>query len=155
MKVYIAASSADLERVDRCAAAASAAGIQIVSMWPITVRTVGHANPREASRADRQKWSLNCLADIQSCDAIWLLAPPPDKPTRGAWLELGYAIHSASECSFPEMYDDRPEPEPVVAFGGEGACVGCGQNIPRGAVVRRYEEGWAHDVCPPSRRDWL
>jgi nucleoside 2-deoxyribosyltransferase len=94
MKVYIAGSSAELERVDRCAARAHAAGLFVVSTWPVSVRNVGHANPRGAVRSDRQRWSLNCLAEIQLADVVWLLVPAIDQPTRGAWLELGYAIRA-------------------------------------------------------------
>lgn len=94
MKLYIAASSAELERVDRCAALAHAAGLHVVSTWPVSVRKVGYANPRDALRNERQRWSLNCLAEVQLADVVWLLAPAVDKPTCGAWVELGYAIHA-------------------------------------------------------------
>lgn len=94
MKIYIAASSTDLERVDRCASLAHAAGLLVVSTWPVTVRKVGNANPRDAVRSDRIRWSMDDLAELQLADIVWLLVPPADKPTRGAWIEIGYAIHA-------------------------------------------------------------
>lgn len=94
MKIYIAASSSDLERVDRCAAGAHAAGLLVVSTWPVTVRKVGNANPRDAVRGDRCKWALEDLAELQLADVVWFLVPPVSQPTRGAWIEMGYAIHA-------------------------------------------------------------
>lgn len=92
LSVYIAGSSADIDRVDRWAAALTEAGITVVSTWTANVRAVGHANPRDASPSDRCGWARQCWLGVARASLIWLLVPPVDAPTRGAWAELGYAV---------------------------------------------------------------
>jgi nucleoside 2-deoxyribosyltransferase len=92
LRVYLAAASSDLDRVDRWAAALAATGVRVVSTWPANVRSVGSANPREASRLDRARWAERCLAEVRAAHVVWFLVPPIDKPTRGAWFEIGYAL---------------------------------------------------------------
>ena len=90
-KVYIAASSADIERAELWSSRLSIAGIEVVSTWMQTVRDVGDANPRAAERADRQRWAVEDLTQVRSCDLLWMLVPSTARATRGAWLECGFA----------------------------------------------------------------
>lgn len=100
MRVYIAASSMELERVDYWAAQLVAAGIEVSSTWPISVREHG-ANPRESSNRQRSVWALRCLDEIRESYVVWFLVPPLDKPTRGAWaeLQLAYSLDIVLICS--------------------------------------------------------
>lgn len=90
--VYVAASSADIDRAERWMAALRDAGKQVTSSWPANVRKVGAANPRHASDAERVVWSTNDLSQIANADVLWFLAPPLEMPTRGAWIEFGVAV---------------------------------------------------------------
>lgn len=64
MKLYLAASSAELDRArlwrDRCVAA----GIDVVSTWIDNVLKVGEANPRDATKWQRADWAAKCLGEV-------------------------------------------------------------------------------------------
>lgn len=92
MKLYLAASSADIDRARRWRDQLVAAGITVTSTWIENISQVGDANPRGAARSKRSEWSVDDLIQVDNSDTLWLLAPPADKPTRGAWLEFGYAV---------------------------------------------------------------
>jgi hypothetical protein len=89
-QIYIAGSSSDLARVKAAADAAEAAGYTITEKWWETVEKNG-TNPPNASRADKRKWSEQCLRGVAKADIVWVLAPPTGS-TIGAWIEFGYAI---------------------------------------------------------------
>ena len=94
MRLYLAASSAELDRArlwrDRCVSA----GIEVVSTWIESVLRVGASNPRDASRDQRTVWARTCLDEIERLrreDAFWLLWPTVKTET-GALIELGYML---------------------------------------------------------------
>lgn len=90
--VYISASSADIKRVEGWTDRLGLAGITVVSTWPAVIAASGaDANPRNATRMERLQWSNQDLAEVMKCDLVWFLMPSTDTPTRGAWLEVGYA----------------------------------------------------------------
>lgn len=89
--VYVAASSLDMERAVSWTNRLAMAGINVVSTWTKTIAEVGDANPREADVAKRRQWSNADLGEIRACDLLWFLVPDVTKPTRGAWLEVGFA----------------------------------------------------------------
>lgn len=90
--VYVAASSADSDRAKRMMDLVRAAGLTVTSTWlEVIASNAGIANPRDAETQQRFGWSFDDLRQIDSCDLLWFLVPPGDKPTRGAWLEAGYA----------------------------------------------------------------
>lgn len=92
-KVYVAGSSAELERAERAIAELEAAGIVVTSTWPLNVRDQGGiANPTEAPRDLRQRYSTSCLGQLRDADLLWVLVPDRAAPTIGAWVEYGYAI---------------------------------------------------------------
>lgn len=91
MKVYVAASGIELGRAKNAIARLDAVGIRVVSIWPKTIEAVGASNPRDASDEQRAHWSSDDLDEVASCDVLWCLVPPLDKPTRGAWIEVGFA----------------------------------------------------------------
>ena len=57
-KVYVAGSSLELQRAELAIAALERRGIIVTSTWPIVVRdTPGGANPADATREERSRWS--------------------------------------------------------------------------------------------------
>jgi nucleoside 2-deoxyribosyltransferase len=92
VKVYLAGSSAPAERARiKCwKQRLEEAQITVVSTWIASVETYG-GNPREATKEERRAWAHGCRVEIAQADIFWLLVPPVDAPTRGAWAELDYA----------------------------------------------------------------
>lgn len=101
--VYIAASSRDLPRAIRWRDALLEARLTVVSTWIESVQAEGEANPANATREQRQAWASRCYSEIRSANVLWLLAPPADAPTCGAWCELGAAEtgYAIVVCSGP------------------------------------------------------
>lgn len=91
LRVYVAGASAEIERADRVIALCEMAGFKVVSTWPALVRQVGHANPRDAAKEDRRRWSINDLEEVAQAHVLWFLAPTKPLTTSGAWVELGAA----------------------------------------------------------------
>lgn len=91
-KVYVAGSSAELDRAERAIADLEARGVAVTSTWPRSVTNVGESNPAHASRSDRARWAITCLHEVREADLVWMLVPSRAHPTRGAWLEAGYAL---------------------------------------------------------------
>lgn len=90
--VYVSASSVDMDRATYWMERLKMAGISVVSTWAkVIAEQGGDANPREASNDQRRQWSNVDLGEIRACDLLWFLVPDKDKPTRGAWLEVGFA----------------------------------------------------------------
>jgi hypothetical protein len=96
-RVYLAGSSApaERERVRRWSAALTAAGIMVHATWPVMVGAVGAGEPPHASIADRRRRAVQYLTELRHADVLWVLCPPIDTPTRGAWIELGVAYECA------------------------------------------------------------
>lgn len=90
-KVYVAGSSAELERAEAAMLKLEHAGVRVTSSWPIVVRDQSAPNPRDVSRDQRRHWSAVDLEEVRSADVLLMLVPKVDAPTRGAWLEAGYA----------------------------------------------------------------
>jgi hypothetical protein len=90
MRVYVAASSDDIDRARRWIAALRAAGVEVTADWPETIASVGAANPRAATRGERKRWAEGDLGDVKRAHLFWLLVPAAGAG-RGAYAELGYA----------------------------------------------------------------
>ncbi len=108
--VYVAASSAEIDRATMWMGRLRLAGIEVTSSWPEVILKVGVANPMDASREQRRAWPVTDLAEVQSAAMLWLLCPT--KPTIGAYVELGYAAGIAS----PGRYIFASGPEPKTIF---------------------------------------
>ena len=90
MKVYVAASSSDLERAKKWMRALREIGVRVTSDWVEIIEDVGLANPRDAGPKARKKWSTHDLSGVDECDVLWFLVP--DKANgRGAYFEAGFA----------------------------------------------------------------
>jgi hypothetical protein len=99
--IYVAASSAEIERAEKWMNALRGEGIAVTSVWPETIRRVQRerhmastheaSNPRQATVADRRTWALENVAQIHASEALWLLVPMPPNLSEGAYYELAVA----------------------------------------------------------------
>lgn len=93
--IYLAGSSGELPACEYWIAKLRKAGIEVTLDWPANIRAVGDANPREASEADRLRWTRADLDGVAAADIFWLLIPW--KRSIGCWAELGAAQAWARE----------------------------------------------------------
>lgn len=91
MKVYVAGSSQDTNRVRFWIERLKANNVEVVSTWVDVIDKVGLANPYDATVVQRQEWSELDLAEVMSADVVWVLVPPPTYSTKGAWVEAGFS----------------------------------------------------------------
>jgi nucleoside 2-deoxyribosyltransferase len=92
VRVYLAAASSDLHRVETWSRHLREAGVEVTSDWPEIIRKAGAANPRDVAQEQRQVWSDHDLDQVLEADIVWFLVPHDDTPARGAYFEAGYAI---------------------------------------------------------------
>lgn len=90
-RVYVAASSDELDRAEAAMAAVRAEGWEVTCDWVATIRRVGVANPRDVPRDARGFWASEAMVGVDEADAVWLLAPEAGH-ARGAFVEFGYAF---------------------------------------------------------------
>lgn len=90
LRVYVAASSRELERAKWAMAQIRAMGHEISHDWVRCVEEEGEANPSAATLDQCEKWAWDDLEGVENADVIWLLMP--DAGGFGAGVELGYAI---------------------------------------------------------------
>jgi len=85
MRVYVAGSSREPERVRAAMAGARAAGCVIVHDWLAAIEAAGAANEglSEVSHARGD------LERLETAETLWLLLP--EAPAIGAWWEAGHA----------------------------------------------------------------
>lgn len=89
--VYVAASSHDLDRAKRWTRSLLDCGIRVSSTWVDVIEALGEANPVNATATTRAGIASLCLEEVTKADVTWLLLPPPDMSTAGAWVEFGVA----------------------------------------------------------------
>lgn len=95
MYIYIAGSS---KEIDRAKAAARALEkefpkneVVITHRWWNVIDKRGAANPADAEFHERMIWAHDDLRGVEDADVVWLLMPPPESETIGAYWEAGYA----------------------------------------------------------------
>ena len=88
MRIYVAASSAELHRARTTMRAVVELGHALAHDWVALVDEFG-ANPKAAAR-ERQGWANGCLSAVRSSDLLWVLSPA-DGQSLGVGAELGYA----------------------------------------------------------------
>jgi hypothetical protein len=100
MKIYLAASSKDIDRAERLIALLRAFNHEITFDWPAHIR----ANPGGANvGTDEQleEAAELCLRGALDADLVWVANPPVDKPTAGAWGEMvGVIVDNRANPSF-------------------------------------------------------
>jgi hypothetical protein len=89
-KVYVAASSAQMDRAKDAMAKLRTAGHTVVHDWPTIIEDRGTANPVDATTDERWDWAIDDLAGVKAADVLWLLMPATEG--FGAAVELGYAL---------------------------------------------------------------
>lgn len=91
-KVYVAASSDELDRAEAAMELLREAGFEVALNWVKTIRECGIANPEEQERdGDCRVWAEASRGAVRGADAFWLLAPSVGA-ARGAFTELGIGI---------------------------------------------------------------
>jgi hypothetical protein len=90
LRVYVAASSAELVRVCATIAVLKTNGVEVSCTWPDVVATVGDANPLDASKHDRIAWTSQDLREVVSSDVLLMLMPRAGA-SYGAGFETGAA----------------------------------------------------------------
>lgn len=90
MKVYVCGGSSELEMVADRMRQLRELGHTITHDWIATIRSVGDANPRQATHKARLAWSSEDLRGIEEADIVWCLLPT--KTSFGCAFEAGYAI---------------------------------------------------------------
>lgn len=90
LRVYVAGSSAELERARWAMSALDGYSIEVTHDWVSSVEEVGSANPAEATDDERLAWADDDLSGVYQADVLWLLMPK--QGSIGAYVELGLAI---------------------------------------------------------------
>lgn len=90
MRIYVAGSSKELERVKACSAELEIAGHEVVSTWWRDVEVEGCGNPTLLEK--RIHFAQKDLSEIDRCGVLWLLVPVEGVSSHGAFLEYGYAL---------------------------------------------------------------
>jgi hypothetical protein len=98
--IYVAASSAEIERAEKWMGALRKDGIRVTSIWPETIRRVQAeralalkeaCNPKVATVTDRRTWSMENVNAVCAAEVFWLLVPPLESPSQGAYFEFAVA----------------------------------------------------------------
>ncbi len=79
---------------------------EITHDWTKEVRLAKDGSPEDPQT--RLRAVMNDLAGVRSADLVWLIAPPTDSKSTGAWIEMTYAY-------------DRGIP--VIASGDIARCI--------------------------------
>lgn len=89
-KVYVAGSSKELERCSNWIEQLQQEGIEVTYNW---VPAVTRELSGEEVYRDFQlrSFARNDLRGVDEANLVWLLAPTTSH-TRGAWVEMGYAL---------------------------------------------------------------
>ncbi len=154
LSVYLAASSGEMPRAQHWYEQLVAAGIRVTSTWlAVVAATPGGANPTDATREARRGWSQTDLAEVTAATMVWFLVPPIDKPTRGAWVEAGYAMGYGKRvvfsgmtrqsvfCALGEEYADDRDAFAAIAMRAGLAELATAEPVPVGreAIDARFD----------------
>lgn len=93
VKVYVAGSSAELERAQRAIDFIRSIGWEVVHDWVADVRRErleGGRQDSDLSDEERRTFAHKDLTSVGDAELVWLLVP--NNPSTGAWVELGYAL---------------------------------------------------------------
>jgi hypothetical protein len=98
LKIYVAGSSDNRERVKYCISQLRLHNIECTSSWVTIIENEQHGvpNPGDAKHEDRFRWASHNIEDINRAHLLWFLVPALPTVTRGGWFELGYAYAKIS-----------------------------------------------------------
>jgi hypothetical protein len=92
LRVYVAASSREMERVDRALEKLGGlTEVEVTYRWIDDMRAdmAKGISDKDLTRKEAMEAGHKCLLGVAEAEVFWLLYP--NEPTRGAWVELGYA----------------------------------------------------------------
>lgn len=110
MRIYVAGSSVELERAERVMDALRLECFEITHDWTKDVRANTAAARTDADLTDHEAKAF-ASTDLRAIErAHLLLFLAPTTPTRGAWVELGYALAlaGAPEGDLSSVYVSGP-----------------------------------------------
>lgn len=92
-KIYVAASSSEVDRAREFMRLADLAGWEITLDWPAAIAEHGGvANPPDARVEEAATWARANLLGVEQADVFVMLAPLDGSPAQGAFAELGSAV---------------------------------------------------------------
>lgn len=91
-KIYVAGASREKDLCKGYMKRLREAGFDVVSTWPEAIEGEGGKTDAELSIDDKIKYAHQDLAQLESADLFWLITPRHEHPTKGAWIELGFAL---------------------------------------------------------------
>jgi nucleoside 2-deoxyribosyltransferase len=94
MKIYIGASSQDVDRARCMANTCHVRGMQVVSTWIDDISLTREPNSEQISHCERFSLAYRDMKELATADWLWMLMPPPNHPSMGAFWEYGYAYAS-------------------------------------------------------------
>jgi hypothetical protein len=104
VKIYVAGSSNELDRLERFMDAFEAAGHEITLRWTALVRAAAAEGFTSDTQIPVHKAVVDARADLDAidrCDCFVLVVPEPPSRGRGAWVELGYALRPGANGASP------------------------------------------------------
>lgn len=99
LAVYVAGSSAELDRARRVMAALRMGGVEVVSTWLESIEADGGLTNEGLPGSIRRDRSQACLREVSDADVLLLLVPHGPSGI-GCGVELGYAIALRDESPF-------------------------------------------------------
>lgn len=112
LRVYIAASSREMDRARAAMFALRAWGCEITEDWVAAIEAAGAAN-EGLSDEDRRRYAGADLRGVADADVFWLLAP--ETPSAGCWVEMGYALSHTTWGQSPARI--------IVSGPGRARCI--------------------------------
>lgn len=125
LRVYVAASSREMDRARAAMTALRMHGVEVTVDWVAAIEAAGAAN-EGLSDEDRQRYAREDLDGVCVADVVWLLMPTT--PTAGAYVELGYAlarreVQDDSDCTRTPIVISGPGQERCIFAALADRCV--------------------------------
>jgi nucleoside 2-deoxyribosyltransferase len=97
MRIYVAGSSRELGRAEGVIGALRAMGHDITHDWTIEVAFSRSRGQTDATYSEefRRRTAWEDVKGVLRADVVVVLIPSLDRPSRGAWVELGIALDAA------------------------------------------------------------
>lgn len=141
MRVYVAGSSRELPRVRWAMDEIRAIGGTITEDWASKVerQLADGMTDADLSEHVRSEAVEACLNGVRAADVFWLLAPPDTAPSRGAWVELGYALGLRRAGAHLAIVASGGHARRSIFTSHEGVIVSRDESVIRG--LRAYTDG--------------
>lgn len=110
--LYIAGSSKELPRV-RDAISMVDRSLSLTFDWVPGIEAHGGDDVDARTPLDRRANAFQDIDAVLRADALWLLIPRDDTPSKGAWVELGAALGAA--IAVTQRYQSSYRPRLIVS----------------------------------------